>query len=72
MATNAQVRCNGPVNRRIFLQTGATAVGGLSLTDIFRLRAQAEERSQAKDDTAVLFVWLPGGPAHVDTYDMKT
>ena len=24
-----------------------------------------------EQDTAVIFLWLPGGPAHLDTYDMK-
>lgn len=71
MTTNVSKRCSGPHHRRVFLQTGATMLGGLSLADIFRLRARGEEGKPAANDTAVLFVWLPGGPAHVDTYDMK-
>jgi hypothetical protein len=64
-------RCMGPSNRRVFLQTGATALGGLGLADILRLKSQAAESGTAQSDTAVLFVWLPGGPSHIDTYDMK-
>jgi len=63
--------CSGPQSRRIFLQTGATVLGGLGLADIFRLRAEARDSQADTNDTAVLFVWLPGGPSHVDTYDMK-
>ncbi len=63
--------CSGPQSRRIFLQTGATVLGGLGLADIFRLRAEARDSQVDTNDTAVLFVWLPGGPSHVDTYDMK-
>lgn len=71
MPTDQTRRCMGPTNRRIFLQTGATALGGLGLADILRLKSQAAESGSAQSDTAILFVWLPGGPSHIDTYDMK-
>jgi len=61
-------RCPGPVPRRVFLQTGATALGGLGLADIYRLKAQAGTENS---ETAVMLVWLPGGPPHMETYDMK-
>lgn len=61
MTTIVSRRCSGPHHRRVFLQTGATILGGLSLADIFRLRARGEEGKPAVNDTAVLFVWLPGG-----------
>ena len=35
-----------------------------------RLRAEAAGGA-AKSDTALIFVWLPGGPPHLETYDMK-
>ena len=42
---------------------------------LLRLRADAafEEAAIASpnSDTAVIFVWLPGGPPHLETYDMK-
>ena len=44
---------------------------GLGLSDFLRLRALAEEAKSLPQDNAVIFVWLPGGPAHIDTYDMK-
>jgi hypothetical protein len=35
------------------------------------LRAQAALPDRRAPDTAVIFVWLPGGPPHTETYDMK-
>ena len=46
--------------------------GGLTLPDLFRLQAKAEETGRgAAPETSVIFVWLPGGPPHLDMYDMK-
>lgn len=63
--------CPGPMTRRRFMEVGALGVGGLGLSDLYRLRAQAAERGAVEQDTAVIFVWLPGGPPHQETYDMK-
>jgi hypothetical protein len=64
--------CSGPATRREFLSVGALGLGGLALPDLLRLQAQAAEAGQAIDqDTSVIFVWLPGGPPHMDMYDMK-
>lgn len=64
--------CRGPVCRREFLAAGMLGVGGMALPDLFRLRTQAAESHPAVDqDTSVIFVWLPGGPPHMDMYDMK-
>ncbi|HEV3024353.1 MAG TPA: DUF1501 domain-containing protein [Pirellulales bacterium] len=47
-------------------------LGGMTLADLMRLRARAEEHGANIDaDTSVIFVWLPGGPPHMDMYDMK-
>jgi hypothetical protein len=63
--------CPGPLSRRSFLEIGALGVGGLGLADLLRLRAEASAAGQPDPDTALIFVWLPGGPPHLDTYDMK-
>ena len=63
--------CGGPVSRRSFLQAGALSVLGLGMSDFLKLRALAAEGGRPAKDTAVIFIWLPGGPAHLDTYDMK-
>ncbi|MBT4693963.1 MAG: DUF1501 domain-containing protein, partial [Planctomycetaceae bacterium] len=59
-----------PVHRRSILQLGGSMVGGLGLSQLFA--AQAESAVSAKvDQPAVIFVWLPGGPPHMETYDLK-
>ncbi len=49
---------------------GVLGVSGLSLAEVMRLRAHAGATS-APPDTSVIFVWLAGGPPHMETYDMK-
>ncbi|MCA8982322.1 MAG: DUF1501 domain-containing protein [Planctomycetaceae bacterium] len=64
-------RCTGPGDRRWFLKAGALGLAGFSLTDLFRLRAQAESAGKQTPDTSVIFIWMPGGPPHMEMYDMK-
>src|SRR5258708_18245339 len=57
------------VSRRNFLTVGALGLGGLSLADLLRLNARgAGESARPK---SVIMVYLPGGPSHIDLYDMK-
>jgi hypothetical protein len=60
--------CDG-VTRRNFLQVGALGAG-LTLAELLRLRADAgtEPRPSAK---AAILIYLPGGPSHMDMYDLK-
>ncbi len=62
--------CPGPTSRRSFLKVGTLGMSGLSLAEVMRLRAAAGQVSAAPD-TSVIFVWLAGGPPHMETYDMK-
>ena len=64
-------RCGGPWSRRSFLQAGALTAAGLGMSDYLRMRAVAAEAGRPLEDRAVIFVWLPGGPSQLDTYDMK-
>lgn len=64
-------RCCDGVSRRGFLRAGFLGLGGLTLADHLRLRAQAEESGQQTRDTAVILFWLGGGPSHLDMYDLK-
>lgn len=42
------------------------------MPQLFQMRAaQAAAAGSAEPDTSVIFVWLPGGPPHMDMYDMK-
>src|SRR5262245_55306407 len=63
-----QKYCDG-VTRRNFLKIGSLALGGLTLADLLRLNAQASvPRTGHK---SVIMIYLPGGPSHMDTYDLK-
>ena len=61
--------------RRDFIKVGAAGLLGLSLPEFLRLEAQAK----ATDDTgkasskakSVILVWLGGGPATIDMWDLK-
>jgi len=59
--------CDG-LSRRDFLRVGALGVGGLSLADLLRLRAHGDHWARPK---SVIMILLPGGPSHLDLYDMK-
>jgi hypothetical protein len=51
------------------LRVGGLAIGGLTLADILRGRAQAG--SNAPRNKSVIMIWLRGGASHIDSYDMK-
>ena len=59
--------CDG-ISRRDFLKIGGLALGGLSLTDILAAEARAGVRGSHK---AIIMIYLPGGPAHQDLFDLK-
>ena len=61
------VHCPGPVSRRRFLQIGAMSLG-LGAIQPYQLQS-AQARSEPA--TSVILIWLPGGPPHMETYDMK-
>ena len=56
------------VSRRSFLQIGGLAMGGLSLTDILRAESIQQKSNSHK---SVIMILLPGGPPHLDMFDMK-
>ncbi|HVL14965.1 MAG TPA: DUF1501 domain-containing protein [Gemmata sp.] len=58
--------CDG-VSRRSFLQIGSLAVGGLTLPQLLR----AEAAGGKKSHKSVIMVYLTGGLAHQDTFDLK-
>ena len=64
--------CPGPTrgDRRSFLRLGIAGFASLSLPGVLRLRAESPDGG-AKQPTAVIMVWKPGGCSHIDTYDPK-
>ena len=72
---SAQRFCDG-LSRRNFLKIGAFGAGAsaLSLADVMRLRASAAEsptRAKQPKQRSAIMIYLPGGPSHMDMYDMK-
>ncbi len=63
--------CDG-ITRRNFLNIGAFGAG-LALSDMLRLKAQATTTAAARPTTpkAAIMIYLPGGPSHMDMYDLK-
>jgi hypothetical protein len=59
--------CQG-MSRRTALKAGFLGLLGLSLPDLLRLRA---ENPGSTKDTAVILLWLDGGPSQLETYDPK-
>jgi len=43
----------------------------LGLGALEKARARSISAGESFNDTSVIFVWLPGGPPHMETYDMK-
>lgn len=62
--------CDG-TNRRDFLKVGALGATGLLLPDLMRARAAATAAGQQTRNTSVVWLWLGGGPTHVETFDPK-
>lgn len=58
------------IARRSFLRIGGLAAGGLTVADLLRLKAHGAVDAR-RSHKAIIFVYLFGGPSHVDTYDMK-
>jgi hypothetical protein len=59
--------CDG-LSRRGFLKIGGMAAGGLSLPQLLAMEALA---GTGKSHKAIINVFLPGGPSHIDLFDLK-
>jgi hypothetical protein len=56
------------VSRREFLRAGSLSLFGLGLSDLLRARAAPAAKPRAK---ACIFLFMWGGPAQQDTWDLK-
>lgn len=61
-------RCCDGVTRRTCLQIGGLGFGGLALPEILRSQVQGATGRPIK---GVIMVLQPGGPTHLDTFDLK-
>ncbi len=64
--------CEG-FHRRDVLKFGAAGLFGLGLPELLRLEAQAARDGTARNRkaNAVIMLWLGGGPATIDMWDLK-
>src|SRR5438270_13969872 len=68
--------CDG-FSRGEFLRVGGAGMLGISLADILRLQAKAETAPEVKHKSgwgnakSVIFIFLQGGPSHIDIWDPK-
>jgi hypothetical protein len=69
--------CDG-FNRREFLRVGGAGILGLSLANVLQLQAAAANQADPAKQKAgwgkaksVVFIFLQGGPSHIDIWDPK-
>src|SRR5262245_17666646 len=60
--------CDG-ISRRGFLQIGAFGAG-LTLAEMLRLQAGTPAPAASTSHKAAIMVYLPGGPSHMDMWDL--
>ncbi len=69
------MKCHGSsVGRRDFMHVGFLGGLGLTLGDMLRLEAKADQKYyETKEGTAksVIFIYMPGGMCHQETFDPK-
>jgi hypothetical protein len=75
MAKFDKTDCEG-FYRRDFLKIGAAGLFGLSLPQLLQLEARANNQAQTGRPrqaraTSVIMVWLAGGPATIDMWDIR-
>jgi hypothetical protein len=70
MTARLRTDCEG-FHRRDFLKIGAGGLFGLSLPDLLRIEAQSAEVKGGRRAQSVIMLWLAGGPATIDMWDLK-
>ncbi|MDZ4685390.1 MAG: DUF1501 domain-containing protein [Planctomycetaceae bacterium] len=70
LASQQHRDCNG-ASRRDFLKIGTLGLGGITLPQLLAARSEAAEQGRSVKDTAVVWLWLSGGPTHIETFDPK-
>src|ERR1700732_4755026 len=72
MASRNRTDCEG-FYRRDVLKIGAAGLLGLTLPQLLQLEARASRKDGEKrrKANAVIMLWLGGGPATIDMWDLK-
>lgn len=63
----------GDISRRSFVQAGTLGLGGMTLAELFALKASAGTKPSGVSPTgkSVILFWMSGGPGHMETWDPK-
>ena len=60
------------VSRRNLLKASVAGIGGLSVPELLRLRAEAAKAGKPRgSQKSVILLWMAGGPSQIDTWDPK-
>jgi hypothetical protein len=70
IGTSTVRTCQG-LTRREMLLVGGLGVAGLTLPDLLRQASEAAPGQGASRDVSCIFLWLDGGPSHLETFDPK-
>ncbi|HTI52089.1 MAG TPA: DUF1501 domain-containing protein, partial [Planctomycetaceae bacterium] len=62
--------CDG-FSRRSFLQVGLAGMASVGLPQILKAKEESAQLGISRKETAVILLWLDGGPGHMDLYDLK-
>ena len=65
-----RIDCDG-ASRRDFLRIGTLGLSSFLLSDLLRQRAAAKGAGKSTSNKSVIWLWLGGGPTHVETFDPK-
>jgi hypothetical protein len=69
--TPAMPYCPGPLSRRQFLKIGVLTLGAAGFESVVPWKLRAQDTGDSLPDTSVILIWLPGGPPHMEMYDLK-
>ncbi len=69
-ASRQRRNCDG-TSRRDFLKIGVLGLSSFGLPDLLRARAATVRSGQSTRNTSVIWLWLGGGPTHIETFDPK-
>ncbi len=70
VSQNAHPNCDG-IGRRDFMKIGGLGLGAFGLPQLLAARELAAKSGKSVKDTSVVWLWLGGGPTHVETFDPK-
>src|SRR5690242_11678389 len=72
--TGQHTDCDG-ITRKDFLRVGGLSALGLTLPGLLQAQADGAPLKAGSGahprDTAIILLWMGGGPSHIDTFDPK-